>query len=168
MRCNLALALLIVGSAPAWGGPIAEQFGSGYDGVRWGLPLSDLVGMMPEGEHYFANGPGHRDYAVKSDAPLLGVPRSGTRVRFYLDKDDRVETIAISIPYDQYQHLLGVLISQFGRYTQVSDIGAMTHYWWKDDQQVRVGLRVTKDPRYGIAEFWISRSTSNAPRVTCK
>jgi hypothetical protein len=164
----LFLAMLVVASAPTSAGPIFAEFGSGYDGVTFGLPLADLVGMMPEGEHYFANAPGQRDYAVRNDAPLLGVPRSGTRVHYYLDKNDRVENIAISIPYDQHQQLLGVLIAQFGRYSQAADIGVITHYWWKEDQQIRIGLRVSKDPRYGIAEFTISRGSADAPKANCK
>jgi hypothetical protein len=163
MRCKLFLGILIATPAIAWAGAIYDQFGSGYEGVRWGLPLTDLVGMMPDGDHYFSTAPGQRDYAVKNDAPLLGVPRSGTRVQYHFGKGGGVESIAVGIPYDRYQQLLGALISQFGRYSQTTEVGSITYYLWKQDQQIQIAVRVTKDPRYGIAEFGIIHVTSSTP-----
>ena len=168
MRCNLLFALLITASAAACGGPISDQFGSGYEGVRWGLPLADLVGMMPDGDHYFSTAEGHRAYSVKNDAPILGVPRLGARVLYHIGKDGGVESINIGIPYERYQELLGVLMSQFGRYTQTREVGNITYYYWKQDQQILIAVRVTKDPRYGIADFGINHLTSKGSAVSAK
>jgi hypothetical protein len=118
--------------------------------------------MMPEGDQYFSTAPGQRVYTVRNDVPLLGVPRLGTRVQYHLGKAGGVEAIAVGVPYDRYQQLLGVLISQFGRYSQVLEVGGITYYVWDLDQQICMSVRVTKDPRYGIAEFGINHVTESA------
>jgi hypothetical protein len=168
MRCSLFLGLLVVASATAWGGPVSDQFSMGYEGVRWGLPLADLVGMMPEGDHYFSTAPGHRLYMVRNDEPILGVPRPGMRVQYHLGKDGGVESIVVGIPYDRHQQLLGALMSQFGRYVRATEIGDITYYYWPRDQQIQLVLRVTKDPRYGIAEFGINHLTSTGSALSGK
>ena len=168
MRYTVFFGLLISASATAWGGPISEQFGRGYEGVRWGLPLADLVGMIPEGDHYFASTPGQRVYTVRDDAPLMGVPRSGNRVEYFLGKDGGVESICIAIPYDRHQQLLGALISQFGRYSQTIEVGDITYYYWRQDQQILISVRVTKNPRYGVAEFGINHLTATSSRASAK
>lgn len=168
MRCKLLAGLLIATSTTVWSGPIADQFSSGYEGVRWGLPLADLVGMLPGGDHYFSTAPGERVYTVKDDAPLLGVPRLGTRVQYHLGKDGGVEAIAVGIPYDRREQLVGALISQFGAYSLKRDVGAATYFRWPQDQQVRITVRVSRDPRYGIAEFWIDHIVSATPRTSAK
>jgi hypothetical protein len=167
MRMLLA-GILTAASTAAWCGPIAEQFASGYEGVKWGLPLADLVGMMPEGDHYFSTAPGHRVYTVKNDAPLLGVPRDGTRMQYHLGKEGGVESIAVGIPYDRREQLLGALISQFGTYSTKRDAGAATYFRWPQDQQVRITVRVSRDPRYGIAEFWIEHVANAVPKAIAK
>jgi hypothetical protein len=167
MRMLLA-GILTVASTVAWCGPIADQFAWGYDGVKWGLPLADLVGMMPEGDHYFSTAPGNRVYTVKNDAPLLGVPRAGTRVQFHLGADGGVESIAVGIPYDRREQLLGALISQFGTYSIKRDVGVVTYFRWPQDQQVRITVRVSRDPRYGIAEFWIDHMVTATPKPSAR
>jgi len=168
MRRKLFASLLLVISAPGWSGPIAEQFGSGYEGVKWGSPLADLVGMLPQGEHYFSTAPGERVYIVRNDDPLLGVPRTGNRVQYHFGKDGGVESIAIGVPYDRYQQLLGALISQFGPYAASRDVGAVTKFWWKEDQGVVIAVRVSREARYGIAEFWIGHPPSPPGKVVTK
>jgi hypothetical protein len=167
MRMLLA-GILTVASTVAWCGPIADQFAWGYDGVKWGLPLADLVGMMPKGDHYFSTAPGHRVYTVRSDAPLLGVPREGTRVQYHLGTDGGVESIAVGIPYDRREQLLGALMSQFGAYSIKRDVGAATYFRWPQDQQVRITVRVSRDPRYGIAEFWIDHIVNATPKPSAR
>lgn len=168
MRCKLLALLLLATSSPVWAGSIADQFGFGYGGVRWGLPLTDLVGMMPEGEHYFSTAPGGREYTVRNDVPLLGVERAGTRVQYGIGKDGGVEFIGIGISYDRHQEVLSVLISQFGPYAIAKDIGLVTYYTWRQDQGVVITLRVSRDPRYGIAEFWIEHLPSTSPAAKAK
>jgi hypothetical protein len=154
MRYLIAVLVLLSGSA--WGGPIAEQFSGGYNGVRWGLPLSDLVGMLPQGEHHFSTAPGERVYIVTSDQPILGVPRPGATTQYHFGKNGGVEYIALSVPYERRDELLGALVSQFGAYARKSEIGATVHYDWRRDRNVGILVRVSKDPRYGIAELWIT------------
>jgi hypothetical protein len=120
--------------------------------------------MMPEGDHYFSTAPGERAYSVKNDAPLLGVPRLGTRIQYHFGKDGGVEGIGVSVPYDRYQQLLSVLASQFGPYSLKRDVGVATLYIWPQDGQVRMAVRVSRDPRYGIAEFWIRQVVSATPK----
>jgi len=153
MRYLAGLALLVSGSA--WGGPIASQYSAGYDGVRWGLPLADLVGMLPQGEHHFSTAPGERVYIVGSDEAILGVPRSGTTTQYHLGKSGGVEEIALSVPYERRDELLGALISQFGSYARRYEVGTSIHYDWRRDQNVAIAVRISKDSRYGIAEFWM-------------
>jgi hypothetical protein len=162
-------ALLLLAISPlAWSGPIADQFRSGYEGVRWGLPLADLVGMLPEGEHHFSTAPGERVYIVRNDEPLLGVPRVGNRVQYHLGKDGGVESIAVGIPYDRYQQLLGALISQFGPYAISREVGTATQFKWKLDEGVFIAVRVSRNPRYGIAEFWIAHPANTTGKVSTK
>ena len=168
MRCKLFALLLLAPSSPVWSGPIADQFSPGYEGVRWGLPLADLVGMLPEGEHYFSTAPGQRNYSVRNDLPFLGVPRNGMRVQYGFGKDGGVEWIGIAIPYDRYQQLLGALIVQFGPYATTQDVGLIRYFRWRPDQGVLITLRVTRDPRYGIAEFWIGRQPDTLGKVRTK
>jgi hypothetical protein len=168
MRCKLFALLLLATSSPVWSGSIADQFGPGYEGVRWGLPLADLVGMIPEGEHSFSTAPGQRDYSVRNDLPLLGVPRNGMRVQYGFGKDGGVEFIGIAIPYDRYHQLLSALIVQFGPYAMAQDVGSIRYFTWKPDEGVVITLRVTRDPRYGIAEFWIGRQPDPAGKINRK
>jgi hypothetical protein len=164
MRHTFAFGLLLLASTSAQSGPIAEQFAYGYNGVRWGLPLADLVGMMPQGDHYFSTAPGERVYTLRTDDPLFGVPRIGMRVQYHLGKDGGVEYIAVGIPYERHEELIGALISQFGVYSAKRDIGAARAFIWKPDQGIRMVVRISKDPRYGIAEFWVSHT----PEPTAK
>jgi hypothetical protein len=88
------------------------------------------------------------------------VDRAGTRVQYGLGKDGTVEYIGIGVPYDRYQQVLGVLISQFGPYGANKDIGLVTYYQWKPDQGVVITLKISRDSHFGIAEFWIKRVPS--------
>ena len=163
MRRKLFAGLLIAAPSAAWCGPIADQFGSGYEGVTWGLRLADLVGMMPGGDHYWSTAPGKRVYVVKNDAPLFGVPREGTRVQYHLGKDGGVEHIAIGVPYERREQVLSSLNLQFGGYV-AHDFGPATCYMWGEDRQVRLSLCVSRDPRYGIAEVWINHVSGATPK----
>lgn len=146
---------MVISTPAVWAGPVAEQFGSGYDGVSWGLSLAQLVGMIPEGDHYFSTSLGHRVYTVKNDEPFLGVPRAGTRIQYHLGIGGVVESIAVGIPYERREQLFGALIPQFGRPTRVDEVGNSLIYTWPQDRDVRIRVRASKDPRYGILEFWI-------------
>lgn len=168
MRSKLLASLLLATAAPVWSGPIAGEFSSGYEGISWGLPLADLVGMLPQGEHYFSTAPGERVYIVRNDDPLLGVPRIGYRVQYHLGKDGGVESIAVGIPYDRYQQLLGALVSQFGPYAVTRQVGTATGFWWKEDQGIVIAVRISREPRYGIAEFWVGHASSSRGKSPTK
>ena len=155
MRYASAFGFLVLISNSAMGGPIADQFGSGYNGVRWGLPLADLVGMMPEGDHYFSTAPGERVYTVRTDDSLFGVPRQGMRVQYHLGKNGGVEYVAIAIPYERRGELVSVLMSQFGVYSATRDVGTAQIFDWKPDRGIHMAVRVSRDVHLGIAEFWV-------------
>ena len=166
MRCLFAVALLISSAATA--GPIADQYSAGYNGIKWDLPLADLVGMLPQGEHLFSTSPGHRVYVVVNDDPILGVPRAGMRMQYALGKNGGVESIAMGVSYERRDELLGALISQFGAYATKYEIGTTFRYDWKPDQNVQIAVRVSKDPRYGIAELWILHLNGAVVTEPCK
>ena len=110
---------------------------------------------------------GVRD-AVRNDVPLLGVPRIGNRVQYHLGKDGGVEYIAIGIPCDRYQQLLGALIFQFGPYAMTREMGTATEFRWRPDQGVSIAVRVSREARYGIAEFWIGHLANPSGKDTAK
>jgi len=157
MRVSLFASMVVLASRVAFGGPIGEQFHSGFGGIAWGMSLVQLVGMLPEGDHYFSTAPGHRAYSVRNDEPLFGVPRVGRRIQYHLGTDGGVEKIAVGIPYERREQLLGALISQFGRYASARSIGDTIIYAWQADQNVAITVRASRDPQYGILEFWVGR-----------
>jgi len=156
MRRTLFAVIVALASAPVVrAGSIADQFGSGYGGVTWGLALGQLVGMIPGGDHYFSSAPGRREYSVRNDEAFLGVPRVGTRIQYGLGLDGGVESIAMGFPYERREDLLGALYSQFGRTSRVDEVGTALIYRWPQDRDVEIAVRASRDPRYGILELWI-------------
>lgn len=143
-------------------GPIAMQFNSGYDGVFWGTSLTKLVGMFPNGEHYFSTAPGERGYMVQTDDPLFDVPRTGMRVQYHLGTDGGVEHIAIGLPYERRDQLLGTLLSMFGAYSTTRTVGTAVIYQWPRDNRIIISVRASKDPTNGILEFWIAHIDINS------
>ena len=164
-RAFLAVMLTLVSLPLAWGGPIADQFGSGYGGVPWGLSLAKLVGMVPGGDHYFSTALGHREYSIRNDEPFLGVPRPGTRIQYGLGTDGGIESVAIGFPYDRREELLGALYSQFGRAAQINEVGTAVIYRWAQDGEIRIAVRASRDSQYGILELWIQHVTPQAQKA---
>jgi hypothetical protein len=166
-----ATAFCVLALVPTIGvaGPIAEQFAGGWGGISFGTPLAALMGTLPEGDQYFSTAPGGRDYTIRSDEPILGVPRNGMRVRFHLDAQGTVGQIGITVPYERRDQLLGVMLSLFGPYrTQV--IGISTHYSWPVDRGVQVAVRSSTNPANGILELAITGGrmlAELAPRSRC-
>ena len=79
------LALMLVAFAPASGaGPLARQYGLGFEDLSWGDSIDDVVAKHPGGEHFYATGPGHRFYNVSDDKPVFGLPRAHMRDYFFL------------------------------------------------------------------------------------
>jgi hypothetical protein len=42
------------------------------------------------------------------------------------------------------------------------------YFRWPQDQQVRITVRVSRDPRYGIAEFWIDHIVNATPKPSAR
>lgn len=164
-RVLFAVTLMLASMSPACAGPIAEQFALGYGGVSWGLSLPNLVGMIPGGDHYFSTAPGHREYTVRNDEPFLGVPRAGTRMQYGFGTDGGVEFIALDFPYDRRDQLLGALYAQFGRYARVNEVGGAIIYTWAQDGDIRMTVRASRDPQFGILEFWIRHVTPDLQKA---
>jgi hypothetical protein len=154
------IVLLGLSSADCWGGSISDQFAGGYNGVAWGTSLTNLVGMLPTGQHVFATTPGERLYMVPSAEPLLGVPRDGMAVEYGLDKDDRVSVVAVKFAYERRDQLLGALISQFGAFSGKGIKGTTTWYAWPNDRGLSMSVYVSTSPLFGILELVISRKTA--------
>ncbi len=108
--------------------------------------------------------PGGRVYIVASDEPIWSVPRTKQTTQYHLGKNGGVEEIALSIPYERREELLSALISQFGVYARSFEVGSTIHYDWTRDHDVEIAVRVSKDPRYGIAEFWIAHYSNSSPK----
>jgi hypothetical protein len=160
LRVLPVLILGIMPTAAVWAGPIAAQFGSGCGRVPWGMSLTELVGMMPAGDHYFSAVPGNHVYIVKNDDPLLGVPRTGMTVQYVTGRNDGVATIGLGVPYERREQLLAALIAQFGQPAVTNDTSSI-FYRWTQDQNIRIWVRASRDPRYGIVEFWIDHSAAS-------
>jgi hypothetical protein len=149
-------------------GPIADYFSSGYEGVAWGTSLTALVGVFPQGEHHFSTAPGERVYIVRNDEPLLGVPRLGATIQYHLGKDGGVESIAIGVPYERRDQLMGTLLSLFGGYASQRVVGSAISYYWTRDRGISLSTRSSQSPRNGILEFWIGRIASDKPSSRAK
>jgi hypothetical protein len=156
MRCAIFLTAILFATDQSCAGPIAVEFGSGFEGVLWGTSLTQLVGLSPDGEHYFSTAPGERVYLVRNNDPILGVPRAGTRLQYHLGKDGGVESIAVGVPYERRDQLLGVLLSLFGSYSATRTVGTAIVYQWQRDNHIAINVRASKDPTNGILEFWIN------------
>ncbi|HXJ40693.1 MAG TPA: hypothetical protein VNH18_15540 [Bryobacteraceae bacterium] len=163
MRRAFFISVILLVAHQSKAGPIAAQFGSGYEGVYWGTSLTKLVGMFPDGEHYFSTSPGERVYLVQNNYPIFDVPRTGTRVQYHLGKDGGVEYIAIGVPYERRDQLLGTLLSLFGSYSAPRTVGTAVIYHWPRDNQVTISVRASKDPTNGILEFWVSHVDTSKP-----
>jgi hypothetical protein len=142
----------------AFGGAITEEFRGGYGGIPWGTSLADLVGTLPGGQHYFAltSTAGERSYDVINDEPLLGVPRKGTSVQYGIGKWNSVDIVGVGVPYERRDELLGALISRFGNYSKRVQVGTSTYYQWPQENCLRISLRASTNPNYGILQFVIS------------
>jgi hypothetical protein len=149
-------------------GPIAAQFGSGYEGVQWGTTLTKLVGLFPEGEHYFSTAPDSRVYMVQNNYPIFDVPRVGTRVQYALGINGGVESIAVGVPYERRDQLLGALLSLFGSYSATGTVGTAIIYQWPQDNQIQISVRASKNPTNGILEFWINHIETKRPATQLK
>jgi hypothetical protein len=155
MRCIAVLLALGAMSQAACAGAIANQFKLGYGGVAWNTPLVSLVGMLPGGDHYFSTAPGERVYTLRNDDPLFGVPREGMRVQYHFGKGNGVDYIAVAVPYERREQLLGSLISLFGPYANAVPKSAATIYAWPRDHDIVMAVRASQNPTNGILEFWL-------------
>jgi hypothetical protein len=156
MRRAIFLAVMLFAAQRSTAGPIEDQFGWGYEGVSWGMSLTKLVGVFPDGEHYFTTAPGERGYMIRNNDPIFGVPRAGTRVQYHLGKDGGVEIIAVGVPYERRDQLMGALLQLFGSYSSTRTVGQAIIYTWQRDGRITICVRASKDPTNGILEFWIS------------
>ena len=93
---------------------------------------------------------------VRNDDPIFGVPRAGTRVQYHLGKDGGVELIAVGVPYERRDQLIGTLLSLFGSYSSTSTVGQAIIYRWQRDDRIAISVKASKDPTNGILEFWIN------------
>jgi hypothetical protein len=154
MRRVLLFAAILFAAQRSTAGSIDAQFGAGYEGVSWGMSLTRLVGVFPDGEHYFTTAPGDRGYMVHNNDPIFGVPRAGKTIQYHLGKDGGVEIIAVGVPYERRDQLMGVLYS-FGSYSSTGTIGQAIIYKWQRDGRIVINVRASKDPTNGILVFWV-------------
>jgi hypothetical protein len=163
--CRIFLAVFLAGISQAvCAAAIADQFGSGYGGVKWGTSVASLVGMLPGGDHFFSAPPGERAYMVRNDDMLFGVPRDGMRIQYYFGDDNGVDWIAMGIPYERREQLLGSLVSLFGSYAVTRTEGVAIRYVWPTDHGITMSVRASRDPTNGILEFWVARPSPKAVR----
>jgi hypothetical protein len=156
-----SLLVLSLAAKVAFAGAIADQFSSGYGGVPWGMTLNSLVGLLPGGDHYFSIASG-RIYSLRNSDPLFGVPRENMRVQYYLGADNGVEGIAVAVPYERREQLLGVLIGLFGAYARTASQPSAIIYTWRPDHDIIMNVRASREPTNGILEFWLLRSSTSA------
>ena len=71
-------------------------------------------------------------------------------------KNGGVESIAICVAYERRDQLIGTLMSLFGGYSASATVGTAVMVQWPQDEQIPIGVRASKNPTNGIAEFWIS------------
>src|SRR5215468_10233410 len=151
------IIVFLASSATSAGGA-AQQFVSGYGGVSFGMSLADVIGMIPDGNLYFALPEGSRDYLVKNDEPLFGISRSGQTLQYHFGTDGRVDQIEVHVAYENREQLIDTMVSQFGTAYLKRDYGSTETRYWSVDRKTYIGLRMSREPRYGIAEFFVIRS----------
>jgi hypothetical protein len=108
------LAALVITAVGARAADLNATFGGGLLGVPWGTPLTNVVGIYPQGDHLFAMTPGCRAYWVKDGQPFLGIPREGHGVLYAFDKNNRVGAASIAFDYERKDELQALLSSLFG------------------------------------------------------
>jgi hypothetical protein len=167
-RLITAIVWTTILCSASFAGPMAAQFRSGFGGVAWGTSLTNVVGVLPEGDHHFSTAPGHRVYFARNDEPILGVPRAGTRVQYHLGENGGVEMIGVEVPYERRDQLVGAAVSMFGAYASARAVGGVTIYRWPADDGITIEIRCSTEPRFGILEFWINRSQPNGVAVRSK
>ncbi len=132
MRKRLfVLAALAVNTICASAANLNATFGGGILGVPWGTPLTNVVGIYPQGDHVFAVTPGCRAYWVKDGQTFLGVPRDGHGVLFAFDQNNRVGAASIAFDYERKDELQGVLTSMFGAPVSSARSSGRFHYGWR-------------------------------------
>jgi hypothetical protein len=153
---TIALACVSLAlSTSALAGPIDDQFAAGVGGVPWGMKLAELIAIRPGGDQYFSTSAGERVYTIADDEPLFGIPRPGMRVQYHFGKQNEVRSIAVGVPYERRDELLGQLLLLFGRHFAPTTTVAAIDYDWPADRRVLVGVRASRDPQNGILEFWV-------------
>jgi len=161
------ISLILASSAISAGGP-AQQFASGYGGISWGTSVDDVIGMMPDGNLYFALPEGSRDYIVKNDDPIFGISRSGQTLQYHFGVDGRVDQIEVHVAYESREQLVDAMISQFGAAYSKRHVGSTESQFWAVDGRTFIGIRVSRASRYGIAEFFVVHSGASQPIAVAK
>jgi hypothetical protein len=144
MRSACFVITLVLASSAASAGP--QQFASGYGGISWGMSVTDVVGLMPDGHLYFSAPEGCLDYIAMNDEPLFGVSRTGQLVEYHFGVDGRVDQIAVHIAYENREELLGAMISQFGTYILKRDYGGTEIFYWSSPKDLHGTARVSRSP----------------------
>jgi hypothetical protein len=155
MRIIALACVSLALSASAIAGAVDNEFAAGVRGVPWETTLDELIAIRPGGDQYFSTAPGERCYIVADDEPLYGIARPTMRMQYHFGKDNRVTSIAIGVPYDRREQLLGELLLAFGPYRKPYVYGTAIHYEWPSAQRARIGVRASRDPNNGMLEFWI-------------
>jgi hypothetical protein len=131
VRKRVFIAALVTTAICASAASLNATFGGGILGVPWGTPLTDVVGIYPQGDHVFAVTPGCRAYWVKDGQTFLGVPRDGHGVLFALDKNNRVGAASIAFDYERKDELPAVLSSLFGAPINPTHSSGRFQYGWR-------------------------------------
>jgi hypothetical protein len=158
MNYTVSLLALAFCCNSAAAGPIADRFAADVLGIPWGSSLDSVVGVFPQGDHFYAwPPPGDRVYLIRDDQDFMGVPRDGHTVLYWFDDADRLKSVTVSFPYERKEELIGALISAFGGSERkvISDRSEMVG--WRDDNGMWMVLKTTIDPKNGIAWLAISR-----------
>src|ERR1700750_505845 len=150
MRTFILVFVVFVAPLVCQAGPLARQYGNGYDGGLWGDSLVELVKKKPNGNHYFSNLGGLRTYHVENDQPMFDLARKHMRNYYFFDDTDSVVSVSIAFPYEERMKLMAALPLSYGPYKTMVTKGIANIYTWPSDDGTTISLRETLSPTIGI------------------
>ena len=113
MYRGLLLASLVVISAPAMAGKVAELFSDGVFGVPWGATIEEVKKNHPEGE--IKTYIGINNYVVPHAKPVLNITRQDTDITFTFNASQQMHAVGISFEGNEYTDVYRALSTHFGK-----------------------------------------------------
>lgn len=173
MTCRIttaAIAILLLKNVAVHAGPLADTFGPGLFGVKWGATKTEVEAVHPNGKWHHSP---VDSYQIDDSRPIFGMERKKQKITFAFASDDRLTSMAIYFGGGSmgYANVLHFMTEQFGpplrneneKIEENYGFGTTLGARWPADGQINVTL-LTQIAAFSQSTFLLIQRTADSPK----